>query len=374
VGQLAAGIAHDFNNLLMTIMGNAQLLQRQPDISEKNRNKLMRIVQQGERASQLTRQILDFSRQSIREPRPLDLKVYLNETIKFIGRTIPERIQVQLDFEPVDYTINADPTQLQQIITNLAVNARDAMPRGGTLYFALARQTITATETSFNAELLPGEWITMAVSDTGSGISPEVLPHIFDPFFTTKKVGAGSGLGLAQVYGVVKQHEGFITVDSQVGQGTTFTIFLPALVSLASQPAEPFPSTEAMPFGQGQTVLLVEDDQLVLSITQSMLESLNYHVLTASDGFAALSVFQANQPQIDLVLTDVVMPNMDGFTLANHLKIISPDLDVVLMSGYPMGQEVSPEAKQMAAGWLQKPVNLNQLAQVVHQTVSQKLM
>jgi PAS domain S-box-containing protein len=369
VGQLAAGIAHDFNNLLMTIMGNAQLLQRQPETSEKNSQKLMRIVQQGERAAQLTRQILDFSRQSIREPRPLDLKVYLNETIKFIGRTIPERIQIQLDFEPADYTINADPTQLQQIITNLAVNARDAMPRGGTLYFSLARQSLFSSDIRPFPEIPPGEWIVINVTDTGSGISPEVLPHIFDPFFTTKKVGEGSGLGLAQVYGIVKQHEGYITVTSQVGQGTTFAIYLPALSAPGGHIADQFPDN--IPSGQGETVLLVEDDQLVLSITQSMLESLNYNVLSAPDGQAALAVFQTHQAQIDLVLADVVMPNMDGFTLANHLQTSSPGVKVVLMSGYPIGQELVMEAKQKVSGWLQKPVILYQLAQTIQEALSQ---
>lgn len=364
VGHLAAGIAHDFNNILTGIIGFADLLAHHPDMPPSVRPDLARIVKQGQRAAQLTRQILDFSRQSVIEPHPLDLKIYLNETIHFIERTIPETIKIEFSFAPTDYTINADPASLQQIITNLAVNARDAMPQGGTLLFTLSKITVPPTGPFPSDDVTTGEWVKLAASDTGSGIAPEVLPYIFEPFFTTKTIGQGTGLGLAQVYGIIKQHQGGITVESRPGEGATFTLYFPAV---AAQVAATGETAGAIALGHGETILLVEDDPNVLRVAVSMLETLNYRVLTASNGRNALTAYRAGVDQIALVLTDVMMPEMDGFELARALQAEAPALRVVVMSGYAHNADLNLSSNVVAQ--LQKPLGLYQLAQTLKEAL-----
>lgn len=366
VGQLAAGVAHDFNNLLTTIMGFSELLLHRYDLPDEAEMDLDRIVKQGQRAAQLVRQILDFTRQTINDPQPLDLKFYLNETLKFIERTIPERIQIRFNFERGDHSINADPTQLQQVITNLAVNARDAMPGGGTLLFELSRLSLAPHEAPPCPEMEAGDWVRLAVTDTGAGIPPEVLPHIFEPFFTTKEVGEGTGLGLAQIYGIVRQHAGCITVKSQVGQGTTFALYFPALSTHAAAEGE---AVKAIPMGQGETILLVEDEQTVRGVVQAMLETLNYRVLTAEDGNEALAMYRAHADRIGLVLTDAVMPKMDGFALASALQAEAPGVKVLLMSGYARDSVTAPEMRQNICARLQKPLSLHQLAEALREAL-----
>jgi signal transduction histidine kinase len=225
VGQLAAGIAHDFNNILTSILGFAELLQNSPDIPAARHADLQKIINSGQRAAQLVRQILDFSRKSIRQPRQIDLVPFSKEIINFLQRTIPENVHIGLKIEPGDYLIEADPAQIQQVLTNLVLNARDATVVEGTVQVSLSRVVAQGELCVACNQALKEEWIGITIRDTGSGIPREVLPHIFEPFFTTKKVGQGRGLGLAQVLGIVQQHGGHITVDSQVGQGTTFTIY-----------------------------------------------------------------------------------------------------------------------------------------------------
>ncbi|MFN2151141.1 MAG: PAS domain S-box protein, partial [Anaerolineales bacterium] len=367
VGQLAAGIAHDFNNLLTSMIGFAELVQYRYDLPDRAKSDLARIARQGQRAAKLTRQILDFSRQTINEPQALDLNVYLTETLKFIERTIPENIEIEFNFERGDHTINADPTQMQQVITNLAVNARDAMPGGGTLSFNLSRTSFAADDPLPCPDMEAGEWIKLAVIDTGSGIAPETLSHIFEPFFTTKEIGQGTGLGLAQIYGIIQQHNGCIAVESQVGQGTTFTLYFPALTThtpAGSEVAETFSK------GQGQTILLVEDEQMVREVAQAMLEMLNYQVLAAKNGEEGLTMYRAQADQIALVLTDAMMPKMDGFALASALQKEAPGLKVVLMTGYAPDSEISAETIQNITNRLQKPLNLHQLADAMKKALA----
>jgi two-component system, cell cycle sensor histidine kinase and response regulator CckA len=367
VGQLAAGIAHDFNNLLTSMIGFAELVQHRYDLPDKAKSDLARIAKQGLRAAKLTRQILDFSRQTINEPQPLDLNIYLNETLKFIERTIPENIEIRFNFGRGDHTINADPTQLQQVITNLAVNARDAMPGGGMLTFTLSRTTLTPDEPLPCSDMEAGEWVKLGVTDTGEGIAPEILGHIFEPFFTTKEIGQGTGLGLAQIYGIVQQHGGCITVDSRVGQGSTFTFYFAALTSEVSAANK---AVEALTKGQGQTILLVEDEQVVREVAQAMLEMLNYRVLAAKNGEEGLTLYRAQADQIALVLTDAMMPKMDGFALALALQKEAPHLNVVLMTGYARDTEVQAGTIQNIVNRLQKPLNLHQLADAMQQALA----
>ncbi|GAB4535441.1 MAG: hypothetical protein Kow0063_19700 [Anaerolineae bacterium] len=362
IGQLAAGVAHDFNNLLTSIIGYAELARSYPGVPLQAQSDLARVVRQGRRAAELIRQILDFTRKSTRQPEPLNLVRFLKETAKFLERTIPETIHIQLEFEQTGGLVYADHIQLQQALTNLVVNARDAMPMGGELKLRLSGLVLGPDEQPPCPDMPPGEWVVLSVSDTGVGISADILPRIFEPFFTTRSP-EGSGLGLAQVYGIVKQHEGFIDVQSQVGQGATFIIYLPALVV-----GEEMVEEEAgvkLPRGHGETVLLVEDAPAVLQTGEDMLRHLGYRVLLAGDGQQALAVYAEHHREIDLVLADMVMPEMDGATLFHALKMVNPDVRVVLMTGYPLDEEAPDLLDQGVADWFQKPLQLSVVAQVV---------
>lgn len=368
VGQLAAGIAHDFNNILTSILGFAELLQMSPDTPPFVRADLAHIVASGQRAAHLVRQILDFSRKSIRRAQPLELVPFIKEVVKFLGRTIPENIQLELQIEPDAYLVEADPAQLQQMLTNLVVNARDAMPAGGTLRICLARSFLAGLVNCVDCnQPITGEWITLGVADTGGGISPEAFPHIFEPFFTTKAVGAGTGLGLAQVLGIVQQHAGHITVDSQVDQGTSFVVYLRPLPTTPKfiQPQE----INSMQSGRGETILLVEDELDVLKTAQAMLQYLGYQVITAGNGREALAVYAKHRTKIALVLSDMVMPDMDGLALLNSLKAHNPAIKVVLMSGYPLDQEEARLLEQGVVDWFQKPLTLGLLARTINQAL-----
>jgi len=368
VGQLTAGIAHDFNNILTGILGFAELLQMSPNMPEAAREDLRRIANSGQRAARLVRQLLDFSRKSIRQPRLLDLIPFFKEMVQFLRRTIPENIHLNLEIEPGDYKIEADLTQFQQLFTNLVINARDAMPDGGQLRLLLARVAAAGeAHCAVCQQPIVGEWIQLQVMDTGSGIVPAALPHIFEPFFTTKEVGEGSGLGLSQVAGIVGQHEGHLTVESEPGQGTTFSIYLPP--STEKKVIEKSVEPSQLAHGHGKTILLVEDDPVVREVSLAVLESLNYQVLTAVNGKEALAVYAKYKDEIILVLSDMIMPDMDGVALFNILKTRKPDIKMVIMSGYPLEEKGAELLEQGVVAWLQKPMSVLQLSQVISQVV-----
>lgn len=369
VGQLAAGVAHDFNNILTGIIGFADLLWKRPDMPESAQSRLERIVQQGERGAHLVRQILDFSRASVSQLMSLDLAPFVKETAKFLERTIPESIRIVLDIDPGEHYVNADPSRLQQVLTNLAVNAWDAMPAGGELKFRIGRFKRMLGELPPCLGMPPGEWVTLSVSDNGMGIPSDVLPHVFEPFFTTKGPGKGTGLGLAQVYGIVKQHEGYISAESQDGKGTTLCIYLPSLV--VQQPLPRREEPEVIRHGQGETVLLVEDEPSVLEVGKAMLEHLGYRILTATNGHEALDMYETYRDEIALVLMDLVMPEMDGIQLLSALKELNPSIKAVMMSGYPLGEETEQLMDQGISTWLQKPLKPAQLAQAVSQALQE---
>jgi len=370
VGQLAAGIAHDFNNILTSIIGFAELAHIHPGIPQAVGEDLQRIIHQGQRAARLIRQILDFSRQSIAEKRSIDLVAFLKETIKLLERTIPEDIRIILEIEPGNfeaYILNADPTQITQVLANLAVNARDAMPAGGLLQFRLSIFILNPGERPPYPEMSPGYWIALSISDTGAGILPEVLPRIFEPFFTTKEVGKGTGLGLAQVYGIITQHEGYIDVKTQLEKGTTFTLYLPAAVPLSKTLSQTIEAETT--HGHGEVILLVEDDSDVLEVTQAMLEHLGYRVLTATNGRHALEIYDQHQAEIALVLTDVTMPEMGGVALSQTLQAKYPTIKVVALTGYPLEAESKDLLAQGIVDWLQKPLNRHQLGQTISRSL-----
>lgn len=364
VGQMAAGIAHDFNNILTGIIGFSDLLLTDSLLNKEDRHIAKAILQNGERAAQLIRQILDFSRKSISEMKSVDLKAFLREFSKFITRTIPENIDIALNIDPGEHIVIADPAKIQQVLANLAVNARDAMPKGGKLTFALSRIAVSPSDMPPVPEMSPGNWITLTVSDTGTGITSEILPHIFEPFFTTKDVGKGTGLGLSQVYGIIKQHEGHIAVETKAGIGSTFVLYLPeskVMAELLHEGDEVF-----LPMHQEETVLVVEDNESVRNLISRMLSKLNLKVLTARNGKEALALFKTHNGEIKLLITDLVMPEMGGMELSRMLKSANPAIKVIALSGYPLGSETEDFLDAGIEKCIQKPFQGKTLVQAVY--------
>lgn len=367
VGQLAAGIAHDFNNMLAVIVLHAQLGLLQPQLSARLTECFDIILGQAMRAGDLVQQILDFSRRAVLERRPLSLAPFLKEQVKLLARTLPENINLRLESGFGDYVISADPTRLQQVIVNLAVNARDAMPEGGQMRFSLERLTVDDTRLAPLPELTPGAWITLSVTDSGCGIPAHVLPHIFEPFYTTK-APLGTGLGLAQVHGIVKQHEGEIGVVSSEGIGTTFTIYLPA--TAPAKTAAQSKVEDELPSGSGETILVVEDDASVRTALVASLLQLNYHAVAANDGEEALTILDSGVHSVMLVLSDLVMPTMGGYALLHAMRARGITAPVIFVSGHPMDGQWNPDMRDGPAAWLQKPITLDLLASSVAKIVA----
>ncbi|MBN1872790.1 MAG: GAF domain-containing protein [Anaerolineae bacterium] len=372
VGQLAAGIAHDFNNIMSTIILYAQMTARSPSLSALDHERMTTISQQAHYATRLIAQILDFSRRAVLDRSALDLLPLLKEHIQILQRTLPENIDVKLVYGSENYTISGDPARLQQVFMNLAINARDAMPEGGLLCFELERFQITEMDAPPFPEMNPGDWIRISVSDNGTGIAPDALPHIFAPFFSTKLPGQGSGLGLAQVYGIIGVHEGYIDVNTRLGAGTTFILYLPAL-SLPVSPPLLLPTAELF-LGHGEFVLVVEDNPTTQSALVEGLNSLNYQVLTAQNGQEALSLLESppENAHIVLVLSDVVMPKMGGMALLRAMQERGYQTGVILLTGHPLKEELEnlrSQSNTLLVDWLLKPISLEKLAAVVAQAL-----
>jgi PAS domain S-box-containing protein len=363
VGQLAAGIAHDFNNIMAVITLYAQLLLRKVAMPPDAQEKLNTIERQAHRATELIQQILDFSRQSVLDRQPLDLLPFMKELVKLLERTLPEDIQLELLYTGEEYIIHADPSRIQQVMMNLAVNARDAMPKGGRLRISLASVQTEKSKLLPVGDMPPGKWIQIEVSDSGIGIPPQVLSQIFEPFFTTKEVGKGTGLGLAQVYGIVQQHQGHIDVMTKVRQGTTFSLYFPALD--AGEKAAVAPDTTSLPQGQGQTILVVEDNLAMRQALVTTLGFMNYEVIEATNGREALAILEKKAHHIDLVLSDIVMPEIGGIALLRAMHQQKLKIPVVLLTGHPLGQEMENLQAVGLAGWLPKPATLVNLSNLL---------
>jgi GAF domain-containing protein/CheY-like chemotaxis protein len=369
VGQLAAGIAHDFNNIMAAIQVYSDLLRRDKNIQGTSREKLTIIQQQVERAASLIHQILDFSRKSVMDPSAMDLLPFTKELIKLLERILPETIHPEMNFKPGAYWINADPTQLQQVFMNLALNAQDAMPNGGLLRFELECIHLEAGQPRPILEMASGEWVRIVVSDTGVGIPANIQQHIFDPFFTTKPAGQGTGLGLAQVYGIITQHNGYIEVSSQPGQGTSFSIYLPALQVPTNM--DPPPESGPRLDGQGEAVLVVEDNEATRLALQALLESQNYQVIEAADGVEAITRFEESQTPIALVVSDVVMPKMGGVALYRTLRKHQSNLKMLFVTGHPLDINNQALLEMGGVHWLHKPFSLAEFNQAVSELMQQ---
>jgi two-component system, cell cycle sensor histidine kinase and response regulator CckA len=360
VGHLAGGIAHEFNNYLGIIMGYSDLLEQEEVQSESLRLGLGEIKGATQRAASLTRQLLAFSRKQLIEPTVLDLNGSVWDAHKLLRRLIPANIDVIPVLHPDLGKVKADPAQIQQILINLVVNARDAMPQGGKITIETAEVVLDEEFASRHVDILPGDYVMLSVGDTGEGIDAEALPHIFEPFFTTKKEGKGTGLGLSTTYGIVKQSGGHITVASVRGRGTTFRIYLPKLAEAIEHGAAA-PHSMAMPTAIA-TILLVEDEFSLRRLMKLTLQRHGYRVLEAKDGADGLSVFRQNLEHIDLVVTDLAMPRMTGLQLKEKVMALRSSMKFLLISGYADDVAGSREQVANAGDFLEKPFHPDELA------------
>ena len=362
VGLLAGGISHDFNNLLSVINGYSQVLLLDPDLKAAARLSIEEILRSGERASALTRQLLVFSRRQITELRNIDLDTVISDMERMLRRLIREDITVTRNIAPGLWQIKADPGSIEQVIMNLIINASDAMPDGGTL--TVETENVKIDERSdrhlHNLDIKPGSYVMLSIRDTGCGMDDNVREHIFEPFFTTKDVGKGTGLGLATVYGIVKQSNAFINVQSELGKGTTFRIYFPKVEDDETADEEHVRAVTTMPRGS-ETILLAEDEDIIRRMLQDFLQSIGYAVLSASNGKEALELAQKHKGEIHLLLTDIVMPKMNGFELSKQLRNLFPEIKLLFMSGYAKPADIH-KMISVTNNLIDKPINLYALA------------
>ncbi len=366
VGQLAGGVAHDFNNLLTAIIGHLGLLQSGPALPAEAQDSLTEIGKAAGRATNLTNQLLAFSRLQVSSIRPLDLNEVVTNLGKMLRRLLGEDIAMHLDLAPGQLVFNGDAGMMEQVVLNLVVNARDAMPAGGSLRIATCSERRPGREAPAPAEI--SSWLCLSVSDTGTGIPPEVLPKIFEPFFTTKEVGKGTGLGLATVFGIVQQHHGWIDVESKPGLGTTFRIFLPQQHGALTDPSGQEAPAPAL--GHGEVILLVEDEPAVREVGVKVLGRQGYKVLSAENGRMALDLWSVHRSEVALLLTDMVMPGgVSGLELARRLQAEKPSLRVIYTSGYNREIAGDEEAMRQGMNYLAKPYEIDRLFLLVREVL-----
>jgi len=365
VGQLAGGVAHDFNNRLQTILGLCEFLLANIEAGDPKQQDVLEIQGSATRAAELTRQLLAFSRKQMITPVLLDLNAVVEGTQKILRHLIGEDIRIVLELANSLPAVKADTSQIEQTIMNLAVNARDAMPNGGHLFISTVRIALDESVAETIPEARVGSFVCLTVADTGVGMSREVLTHIFEPFYSTKGPGKGTGLGLSVVYGIVRQHQGWINAYSREGEGTTFKIYLPAVAGSVAQsglaPVRPAP-----PKGRGERILLVEDEAVVRNLALRLLSSAGYQVHTASSAAEGVSVFEKEDGRFDLLFSDVVLPGQNGIALADQLCARSPGLAVLLCSGYTDERSRSHTIAEKNIRLLQKPYPAHELLTAVH--------
>jgi PAS domain S-box-containing protein len=359
VGRLAGGIAHDFNNLLTVIGGYCAIVEEELPVGSSVRPQIDEIARAARQAGSLTTQLLAFSRKQVMMPRVINPNDLLGTLENILARLVGEDVELATFFQPDAGNIRADPVQIEQVLMNLVVNARDAMPEGGKLTIETSNQVLNEEYASEHPWVKPGEYVRIAVSDTGQGMDQEVLPHIFEPFFTTKKHGKGTGLGLSTVYGIVKQSGGYVTCYSEVGKGTIFSIYFPRTDEACDLTVAP--RRDASALHGSETILLVEDDESVRRFTQTLLENSGYTVIGASGGMEALGAMETAGPGVSLLVTDVVMPQMSGKELAQKLLRAYPGLRVLYLSGYTGNAIVHHGMLDPGIDFIQKPFNSQEL-------------
>ena len=365
VGQLAGGVAHDFNNLLTVIRGYSELVLNRLNDNDDNRPKIEEIKRAADRASTLTHQLLAFSRKQVLQPKLFDLNHLVTDMSKMLRRLIGENIEMTTIIGQ-EAPINADPGQIEQVLMNLVVNARDAMPQGGRLTVETSRVEFDEAYADAHFSVQPGSYVMLAVSDTGSGMDAETRKHIFEPFFTTKEQGKGTGLGLSTVYGIVKQSGGNIWLYSEPGQGAVFKVYLP----VAENEVQPTVTPDRVELPRGtETILIVEDEPQIRNLAIDCLTHYGYDVLSTSNGLEALKLIESLERPVDLILTDVVMPKMSGRELAERVAVLQPSAKVLFMSGYTNDSVVNHGILDGAAWFIQKPFTLESLVRRVREVL-----
>lgn len=367
VGTLASGIAHDLNNVLAPILMSVQLLKIK--FPEPQHQPLLKMLESNvKRGAALIKQVLSFARGVEGKKVTLQVKHLILEIEQIIRETFPKSIEFSTDIESNLWTVLGDATQLHQVLMNLVVNALDAMPKGGTLKTSAKNIYIDENYARLHIDAQVGAYITIAIADTGTGIAPEILTRIFEPFFTTKSIGAGTGLGLSTVLGIVKNHGGFIQVYSELGQGTEFQIYLPAIQATAIQENSDFD----LPLGQGELILVVDDESAIREVTKTSLEIYNYQAITASDGMEAIALYTEHQADIRVVLTDMMMPVMDGPTTIRTLQQINPNVKIIAISGLSSSDKLAAAAISGVTDFLSKPFSAKDLLQTLSSVLSTK--
>lgn len=368
IGRLAGGIAHDFNNLLTAILGYSDLVLERVCGDAALTEDVEEIKKAGQSASRLTRQLLAFSRQQMLQPQVMDVNTVIGSVHRILDRVIGEDVRLVVDMDPTLSLVTADPGQIEQLILNLAVNARDAMPQGGRLSISTANAIVDAAMVRRYDGARPGSYVSLTVADTGCGMSTDTLAHAFEPFFTTKPPGTGTGLGLATVFGVVKQSGGFMTVDTTQGVGTSLTAYLP----VTSETPEPIaPPIEMVDTGGTETILLVEDEVGVRQLVERTLARRGYSVIAAESPSEAVRVVESSDRHIDLLLSDVVMPEMSGPELAQRIVALRPDIRVLYVSGFP--NRVRFESVSPNVAFLPKPFTPKVLARKVRECLASRV-
>jgi PAS domain S-box-containing protein len=373
VGQLSGGIAHDFNNLLMIVLGNLETIQRYVRQGESNPNVVRAVnnaMRGAQRASALTNRLLAFSRRQALDPKPINVNTFLNNMVEFLYRTLGEQIEIQTVGAAGLWQIEADVNQLESAIVNLAINARDAMPQGGKLTIEASNQFVDDGYHSRNPEITPGQYVAISVTDTGTGMGAETLAQAFEPFYTTKEMGRGTGLGLSQVYGFVKQSGGNVKLYSELGHGTTVRMYFPRY--LGKHVLDDEAQELDLAGGEAETILVVEDDPDLRSYLAEILRSLDYRVVIASDATSALEILAKKERPVDLLLTDIIMPGLNGRQLADEALREYPALKVLYMTGYSRNAVVHQGRLDEGVDLLQKPISQAELAHRVRVVLDRK--
>ncbi|ABA23376.1 multi-sensor hybrid histidine kinase [Trichormus variabilis ATCC 29413] len=364
LGTLASGIAHDLNNILTPIMASIQLLALKSSSNDARNHQLLKILEHNsKRAADLVKQILTFARGSETRGVTLQIEPLLLEIEQILNSTFPKSIKITKHLPPENlWTIQADPTQIHQVLMNLCVNARDAMPGNGTLSIFAENLLVDKNFAKMNLDAEVGPYVVITIADTGFGIPPLILERIFEPFFTTKESGKGTGLGLSTVIGIVKNHGGFVNVNSEIGKGSQFQVFLPAVEDRAKQQVEDLD----LPAGQGELILIVDDEAAIVEITKTSLEDYNYKTLTAKNGIEAIALYAQHQDKISMVLMDIMMPSMDGLTAIRILQEMNPQLKIIAISGITGNNQLAEAANAGVNAFLRKPYNIYDLVHAIH--------
>lgn len=366
IGTLAGGIAHDFNNILTSIIGFSELAMFKLPEGDESRSDLDYVIKAGYRAKELVKQILSFSRQSEQDVRPVQIHLIIKEALKLLRASLPATIEIQQNIDFQFDVVMADPTQIHQVLMNLCANAAHAMhENGGVLVISLTEVDLDSVVVSQYPGLTPGSYLELGISDTGHGMDKAVLERIFDPFFTTKKKGKGTGMGLSVVHGIVKSHGGFIFVNSELGKGTKFHVFLPMIEkTIASEDR----LDESMPRGN-ERIMFVDDEVMLVTMAQEMLEFLGYEVAARTSSIEALEAFKAQPDKFDLVITDKTMPQMTGFDLAKELREIRPDIPIILCTGFSETIETEMAKAMSINAYIMKPLAMQELAASVRKVL-----